>query len=222
MSPTWGPAVREPPGSFGDLAFASSYVYAPRAVGWLARSSRLVCARVKAIDPLWLPGYAGWVYRSSLQDRQLASIFACGAVLVPVPGSARTTEGPWAALALAVALARVGFALPVCSVLWRRYGVRKSATAPSSARPTVQQHYDSFGVLAPAMPMRKVVLIDDVITKGRTLLAAAARVHAAAPCADIRAFALIRTLGFACNIERVAETCHGMVRWTAGDARREP
>ncbi len=53
-------------------------------------------------------------------------------------------------------------------------------------RPTVFEHYESFVVVpAPGM-VRRVVLIDDVITKGRTLLAAAARVQSAFPSADIR------------------------------------
>jgi adenine/guanine phosphoribosyltransferase-like PRPP-binding protein len=72
------------------------------------------------------------------------------------------------------------------------------------------------------MPASRIVLIDDVITKGRTLLAAAARLQAELPHADIRAFALIRTLGFVQHMERVLEPCHGVVRWAGGDARREP
>jgi hypothetical protein len=200
----------------------SCYVYAPRAAGWSAQHSRLLCNRVKAIDPLWLPHYAGCVYRSSLQDRQLASLFGRGAVLVPVPGSRRSGDGPWPALALALALNKVGLALPVWAGLSRRNGVIKSATAPSAARPSVQQHFDSFAVVPPVLPQNRIVLIDDVITKGRTLLAAAARVREVLPHADIRAFALMRTQGFALRLEQVAETCHGVVRWSGGDARREP
>ena len=47
-------------------------------------------SRVKADDQLWLAQFAGDVYRRSLQDRELAELFARGAALVPVPGSART------------------------------------------------------------------------------------------------------------------------------------
>jgi pyrimidine operon attenuation protein/uracil phosphoribosyltransferase len=72
------------------------------------------------------------------------------------------------------------------------------------------------------MPMPRLVLIDDVITKGRTLLAAAARLRKELPHSDIRGFALIRTLGFVDRIERLAEPCHGVIRWAGGDARREP
>ena len=204
------------------VAFASCYVYSPRAGGYVAEAARELCARVKAGDALWLPRYAGFVYQSSLTDRRLAALFAPGAVLVPVPGSARTGTAPWAASRLALSLSEVGFALRLWTGLLRRYAVTKSATAPPAARPTVQQHYDSFVAVAPRPLVPRIVLIDDVITRGRTLLAAAARLRSALPYADIGAFALIRTQGFLPRIERLVEPCHGVVRWAGGDAQREP
>jgi predicted amidophosphoribosyltransferase len=205
-----------------SVTFASFYVYSPRAVGWVAESSRAMCERVKTSHPLWLPRYAGTVYRSSLQDQQLSSLFARGAVLVPVPGSARTSDARWPALELAVVLSEVGFSLPVWPGLRRRYAVTKSATAASAARPSVLQHFDSFVATPAITPMQRIVLIDDVVTKGRTLLAAAARLRNVLPEVDIRAFALIRTQGYAHHMEHLQEPCQGVIRWAGGDARREP
>jgi len=136
--------------------------------------------------------------------------------------AASSATAPWAALQLAVALSEVGFALPVWLGLRRQVAVRKSATAPGAARPEVREHYESFAVAPPVREMSTLVLIDDVITRGRTLLAAAARLRSKLPHADIRAFALIRTLGFVQQLDRVTEVCHGIVRWGAGDAQREP
>ena len=208
-----------PPSS---LKFASLYIYSPHASGWLAADSRALCARVKVSDPLWLPHFAGCVYRLSLQDRALAGLFARNAVLVPVPGSAHRRKRRWPALQLALALSQVGFALPVWTVLERRYSVIKSATAAPAARPTVRQHYDSFAATLPLVPTRRIILIDDVITRGRTLLAAAARLRSVSAYVDVQAFALIRTAGLADHIEQTAEPCHGVIRWAGGDARREP
>jgi predicted amidophosphoribosyltransferase len=213
---------REWDSPLASVRFASCYVYSPRGSGWLAEDSRVLCARVKTNHPLWLSHFAGHVYRSSLQDRELAGLFAHGAALVPVPGSARTGESPWGALRLAVALSGVGFGIPVWIGLRRRYAVIKSATAAAAARPSVQQHYNSFAATLPPMPMSKIVLIDDVVTKGRTLLAAAARLRSISPHVDIQAFALIRTQGFAHRLERMTEPCYGVIRWAGADARREP
>ncbi len=110
----------------------------------------------------------------------------------------------------------------------RRFPVRKSATALNADRPTVRQHYESFAVAVYSMGTRhplepvKFVLVDDVITKGRTILAAAARLHDAFPNADIRAFALIRTMGFVAKIDDPLDPCQGQVRWSGQDASREP
>jgi pyrimidine operon attenuation protein/uracil phosphoribosyltransferase len=67
-----------------------------------------------------------------------------------------------------------------------------------------------------------MVLIDDVITKGRTILAAAARLHEAFPGADIRAFALVRTMGLLADVAGPLGPCQGVVRWAGGDAWRDP
>lgn len=162
------------------------------------------------------------VYQTSLRDPQLAAMFGSGAVLVPVPGSAATGDAPWVALQLANALSQVGFELPVWVGLRREFTVRKSARAGSGLRPSVAQHYESFSVVPMASPIRRVVLVDDVVTKGRTLLAAAARLRSELPCTDIQAFALLRTHGFVQRLDHLTGSCHGFIRWAAGDARRDP
>lgn len=205
-----------------SLAFSSCYVYSPRACGAASQASRQLCERVKASDPGWLPRYAGVVYRASLCDPQLANLFGGAAILVPVPGSAPGRLSDWPASQLAFALREVGLAQHVWKGLRRKSAVRKSATARASERPTVREHFESFSVEHPMLRVQKILLVDDVITKGRTLLAAAAHLQARFPQADIRAFALIRTLGFVPRVEQLAETCHGFVRWAGGDARREP
>jgi hypothetical protein len=68
----------------------------------------------------------------------------------------------------------------------------------------------------------RLIIVDDVITKGRTLLAAALRLHEAFPNADIRAFALVRTMGFVARLGDTLDPCQGIVRWAGNDARREP
>jgi hypothetical protein len=131
----------------------------------------------------------------------------------------------WAAEQLAYALRGIGLAGSVWTGIDRVQAVRKSATALNVDRPTVQQHYDSFAIATTrpdsTLPQR-IILIDDVVTKGRTIFAAALRLHEALPHVDIRAFALVRTMGFLSNITHSLEPCQGVIRWAAGDVYREP
>lgn len=184
--------------------------------------SRVLCQRVKSLDPIWVPRYAGCVVQLWIRGKSFQRVFAKDATLVPVPGSSRSLGAPWAAWQLAVALRELGLAREIWTALERRTPVTKSATAAVGQRPTVWQHYDSMLVTAAPRPLpQKVVLIDDVITKGRTLLAAAAHLRHVLPLADVRAFALVRTLGFS-RVECLLEPCEGVVYWAGGDAKREP
>lgn len=219
-----------------SVSFCSCYVYSPRGGGYTSAASRLLCTRVKSGDPHWLPNYAGRVLEQTWRHRELASLFGKEVVLVPVPGSAPSASMVWAAQRLAVALHGVGLGQIVWPGIERRFPVRKSATALNGDRPRVRQHYESFSVTGspsitgslarvctrrPTRPER-FVLIDDVITKGRTILAAAIRLYESFPNTDIRAFALVRTMGFLARVADAMEPCEGFVTWAGGDARREP
>jgi predicted amidophosphoribosyltransferase len=163
------------------------------------------------------------VQQQAQQSQQLGGFFSADDILVPVPGCApKTARAPWVAAQLADALVREGLGSAAWHGLRRIRAVQKSATAARLARPSVALHYESFSMERPPIAPECVVLIDDVITKGRTLLAAAARVREACPYARIRAFALLRTQGLVSGIEQLLEPCKGEIRWEAGDARRSP
>jgi predicted amidophosphoribosyltransferase len=184
----------------------------------------VLCARLKSADPDWLPAYAGQVLQQTMRDDALASLFEQDSILVPVPSSQPFAPRVWAAERLATVLRDIGLGNTVWRALQRRFPVRKSATALNTDRPTVQQHYNSLAIAPVGQPSRpgRIVLIDDVITKGRTILAAAIRLHEAFPNADIRAFALVRTMGFLPDVTDAVDVCQGVVRWAGRDARREP
>ncbi|HEV7239361.1 MAG TPA: hypothetical protein VGQ36_08985 [Thermoanaerobaculia bacterium] len=61
-----------------------------------------------------------------------------------------------------------------------------------------------------------------MITKGATLLAAASRLHETYPQAKVIAFALVRTLGFVDDIERIVEPAAGTIALRGDEAFREP
>lgn len=167
--------------------------------------------------------YAVRVRQQTLDSHVWADIFDATVALVPVPGSMpRVAGGTWPAEGLAEALLSVGLGSAVWSGLRRIRAVHKSSTAAPGERPTVNLHYESFYFEQSKTRPQTIVLVDDVITKGRTLLAAANCIHDALPTAEIRAFALVRTLGFVSSLTRLLDPCRGEISWRLGDARRSP
>lgn len=224
--------------SFPALPFASCFAYLPGGRGTVCEEGRLLCAYLKSADRAWVPRLTAQVWLETVGHGRFALAFGGRAVLVPVPRSTPGRHADWVGERLAWCLKELGLAAEVRPVLRRRYAVRKSAYAAAGERPSVHEHYASFaverspsdGVLSSrssAVCERRgnelrLTLIDDVITRGRTLLAAAARLREAFPQAEIRAFALLRTLGPAETLRQILDPCEGEVRWISGDARRRP
>lgn len=223
---------------FPALPFASCFAYLPGGRGPLYDEGRLLCARLKSADRVWLPKLAARVWLEAVGNGRFARAFGDDVVLIPVPGSAPGQRACWVGGLLAWCLREFGLAAEVWPILRRSHAVRKSAFAAAGERPSVLEHYASFAVehaargrlhVAPcgsagvsAGSGLRLTLVDDVITRGRTLLAAAALLHEAFPAARIQAFALLRTLGRGETLHQVLDPCDGEVRWQAEDARRYP
>jgi hypothetical protein len=204
------------------VAFASCYVYSPAGESGICARSRLLRAFLKEGDEHFMFKYAVRVRQQMEPASQLAGFFLADDVLVPVPRSAPKVGGTWAAAELARALVEAGVGSAMWPGLRRISAVAKSATSAKGWRPSVARHYDSLRLEPPQIRPRRVVLIDDVITRGRTLLAAAARVREALPDTQICAFALLRTMGLISDLSRLLEPCTGEIRWIRGDAQRIP
>jgi hypothetical protein len=212
------PAIR-------SLDFASCYVYAPCGVCPVSARSRSLCAMIKAPEPPLVPLYARCVMRQAHLMPILAEFFRAIDVLVPIPACEPSHPSrEYLPERLADALVAEGLARTAWRGLSRVSAVPKSATAAPGRRPTVRAHYDSLSVVSGSdLPEdARLLLIDDVVTKGRTLLAAAARLHQAFPRARVTGFALLRTLGFKEHIEDLLDPCVGRIGWRAGDAHRNP
>ena len=211
------PAIR-------SLAFASCYVYSPCGVGAVSAVSRSFCAILKTAEPGLISACARRVIQQAGVTPILAEFFQTSDVLIPIPANQPGEAREAISSRLADALVEHGLAARAWNGLLRTRAVPKSATAAPGRRPSVLTHYQSLGVVtgdsAPAQG--SLLLIDDVVTKGRTLFSAAVRLHEAFPGARIRAFALVRTLGFVHDLKRLLEPCAGRIDWRDGDVHRSP
>lgn len=207
----------------GAVAYASCYVYSPAGTCPVSQRSRLLCWLLKAGNAEFLDRYARRVRQEADAHAELTAFFRSDALLIPVPGNKPRRAGSVpVAERLAAAFIRVGIGAAVWPGLKRVVAVRKSATAPGFERPTVGNHYRSLAVDTTDLNPQRILLVDDVVTKGRTLLAAASRVQEAFPAARIHAFALVRTMGLEPEIARLVDPCVGQIRWQGGDAHRRP
>lgn len=198
----------------------------------------MLCSHLKAADATWLPRLVARVWLEAVGHGRFGTAFGGRVILVPVPGSAPVQRAEWVGERVAWCLREVGLAAEVWPLLRRRHAVKKSAFATAGERPSVLEHYASFTVeRAPSSGVSvspcscvgepeanrlRLTLVDDVITRGRTLLAAASRLREAFPIADVCAFALLRTLNRDEMLHQVLDPCEGEIRWLWGDARRSP
>ena len=84
-------------------------------------------------------------------------------------------------------------------------------------------HLDSLAVDIPLAQPPRIAVVDDIVTKGATLLAVASLVKDAFPQADVSVFAVLRTMGLQPEVERILEPCVGVIRLTAwGEVDRQP
>ena len=212
------------------LQYGSFLVYAPRpkteaetkAKKFLLalKGDRLIgTARVRATE------YAACRLSEELDAGhadQFDSFFSPDAVLVPVPRSAPSRgDIVWAPHSLANALVDQGLGGTVELLLTRQQPIRKSAGAKSRPRP--QEHYESLEVahrVSVAAPSR-IILVDDVVTRGSTLLGASWRLREAFPNATVAGFAGVRTMsrGFG---DEIVQPVVGTITLSRNRLSRDP
>jgi hypothetical protein len=206
------------------LEFAACYVYTRRGASDTAVGARRLRDAIKRGNPDAMTRAAARVAQVWRETPSFAAFFGPNVTLVPTPGSApRRGQSLWVPDRIARALQAQGLAAAVEPLLERVEAVPKSAYAAPGDRPSVERHHASLRVTSLLAPGEDLVLVDDVVTKGRTLLAAASVLASAFPHARIRAFALIRYQGFAEDLAASLSPVTGAIHWDregGGDARR--
>ena len=211
-----------------ELPFASHFAYSPRGTSELAAQSRRIRDLLKQNRRVGRPALTAAELlarrlREAVDRGDYGAFFDPAAVLVPAPRSSRLLEGAlWPALELAAALASVRLGARVLPCLERIQAVPKAAFAEPGQRPTATEHYETIACKPSVPPPATILLVDDIVTKGATLLGSAWRLHETFPVARLTAFAAMRTLGLQPDIEALVAPCTGVIRRAGSDADRRP
>ena len=140
----------------------------------------------------------GSTSRQIFQELNLAGVLGPEVTVVPVPGSKplRSQDSLWPARSLVETLVKFSLGRNWLPLLRRVKEVRKSAYAPPGMRPTPREHFDSLTMVSARPSGTAITLVDDVITKGSTMVAAMSRIEGGWPGMPIRGFALVRTMSY--------------------------
>lgn len=208
-----------------EVPFAAALVYSPRGQTAASRKSReQIRDPLKRGDSRFLVSVSEHL-RQRLPGDLVEAFLAPDVVLVPVPRRAplHGKDALWPAKLLAEALLRGGLGARLLPSLQRTTAVPKSALAAPGDRPEPAHHYDSMCITNDLLEQpHRITLVDDFITKGATLLAAASRVKESFPRAEVRAFALVRTMGLVPEIDTILAPCIGRIRLDGSSVHREP
>lgn len=182
-------------GLLRDAYCGSCLIYLPRGRGGgdRGKKSQGYCDAVKRGDSEMIAKIAAHIASRQHQDG-IRGVLGEDAALVPMPRSAPSLNGAlWPARMLAEALVAEGLGAVVLPMLQRAVAVQKSATAAPGKRPKASDHLKSFRVLPPVDLPDRIVIVDDVVTSGATMLGAISAVFDVIPDLPPEGFAFFRT-----------------------------
>ena len=128
----------------------------------------------------------------------------------------------WVPLDLARALQGEGLGAEVLDCLRRVRPVRTSSLSLPADRPKAKEHFESFAVVPTLDGPDDILLVDDFVTRGATLIGAASRLHQAFPRSRIRAFAAMRAISNPEEFVAILAPCCGQIRREGENSFRRP
>ena len=150
---------------------------------------------------------------SNLDSLPFKQLFGPDVLLVPVPKSSLIAKGYlWVPERISRALANKNLGIHV-PLLERVTGVPKSSSSKPKDRPKAKTHYDSLKVNTTPYRPGKILLIDDIITQGATMVGCAKRLKDLFPDADISGFAAMRSIYKPETFSNFIDPCRGVIKF---------
>ena len=207
-----------------ELTYGALWSYSPWGSSEPARASRDYRYYLKQEQSVSYRGKTMFmsevVARSISESRSslpFMSLFESDPVLVPVARSSLLQPGSlWVGLKVADEMRKAGLGSAVSPSLVRTYAIGKKASA--------EEHYNSQKVEQKLLTEPEhILLVDDFVTRGATMIASALRLWDAYPTADIAGFAPIRTITDPSHFKRVFDPVLGTITlYRSGRCHRDP
>lgn len=213
-----------------EVEFASFLVYNPsksRFPAALADRSRRIMRAVKGETSQWMQRNEVAEYFSNHTTKGIRERFlGSDTTLVPMPGHAPLRDpasSHWASREICRELVRCGLGARWSPLLERRTAVAKSSMLSRDDRKmlTARVHFESLAAEADIGAGSQITLVDDVVTRGTTLLAGVARLQGVYPGATVRGFAFIRAMS-SDAIEAIISQCEGTISLHEWGTKRIP
>jgi predicted amidophosphoribosyltransferase len=167
--------------------------------------------------------FMGDLIKDNLSNLPFSKLFTVNPILIPTPRSSLMQPGTlWVPQRLAHAFVRRGLGKGIEECLKRIKAVRKSATSQASGRPKTFEHYQSMEVQKIFPEPTEILLIDDIITRGATVLGATNKLAEAFPKAHICVFATMRTISPPDLFRTTFDPCIGHIELRGMDTFRRP
>ena len=184
-----------------EVRFGAFFAYAPKGTSEASQRGLRVRDLVKKAHTEFLQRAATRI--AAHHEHELASIFTADTTLVPAPRSTPIKEGwLWPGDRIAQALLAGGLGADVEHLLERTRAVPKAAfSAGAGDRPTIKTHMDTLAVRTSLYIPMRVVIVDDVITRGTMSYACAELLRKEFPEIDVAVFALLRTMSGRAEID---------------------
>ena len=214
--------------SLTELEFGSLLSYSPRGISEPERNAREVMLHIKydkyfGKPPILMSNFISDLLKKDIGNLPFSNFFDNEPILVPIPNSSlMQADTLWVPHRLATALHEKGFGMGVANMLHRKIPLPKAATSRPQDRPKAANHCQSLEIQETITLPKHILLIDDVITRGATLLGAANKLNKAYPGVNIRAFAAMRVISEPNDFQDLYNPRIGHITLIGDETYRDP